>query len=250
MTASIKSNSGVNGASSCDKPGLPWAALLLLVALLGEPALGAPAAVQFNRDIRPILSENCFACHGPDSNARKAGLRLDIRDGIFERTPKREPAVAAGNIEKSELWKRVTAMDPDDVMPPPESHKVLKPEQKELLKQWILAGAPWQGHWAYIKPERPVVPVISRAVNSKSQPKRARTDALMTDNWVRNPIDAFVLSRLQSKGLQPAPEADRRTLARRLSLDLTGLPPKPEMVEAFVNDTSPDAYEKLVRASS
>ncbi len=209
-----------------------FGAILVAVALSPEldPAHAAAAEVGFNRDIRPIFAENCMACHGPDNNKRKAGLRLDTKDGIFEKTPKREPAVVPGNLEKSELWRRVTTTSPDDVMPPPDSHKELKPEQKEKLKRWILSGAPWQGHWAYIKPERPGVPKVQ---SPKSK--------------VQNPIDAFVLAKLQSKGLKPAPEADRRTLARRLSLDLTGLPPKPEVVEAFVKDRSPDYYEKFVK---
>src|SRR6266498_2621884 len=209
-----------------------------MVALLALPSwsvMGAASTVHFNRDIRPVLSENCFACHGPDANRRKAGLRLDTKEGIFERTAKHEPAVVPGKLEKSELWRRIAATDPDDVMPPPKSHKTLKPEQKELFKQWILAGAPWQGHWAYIKPERPLVPESSKFKVQSSKFK------------VRNPVDAFVLAKLHDKGLKPAPEADRRTLARRLSLDLTGLPPKPEVVEAFVKDRAPDAYEKLVK---
>jgi len=190
----------------------------------------AESVVRFNRDIRPIFADNCLACHGPDNNHRKAGLRLDTKDGIFEKTPKREPAVVPGSLEKSELWQRVITTNPDDVMPPPDSHKTLKPEQKEKLKQWILAGAPWQGHWAFIKPERPNVPNV-KAGGFK----------------VRNPIDSFVFAKLQSKGLKPNSEADRRALARRLSLDLTGLPPKPETVEAFVKDKSPDYYEKFVK---
>jgi len=203
----------------------------LLVSLASSSgAAQADASVKFNRDIRPILSENCFACHGPDANARKAKLRLDTKDGIFEKTPKREPAVVPSNLEKSELWQRITATDEDDMMPPPESHKVLKAEQKELFRKWILAGAPWQGHWAYIKPERPSVPNVKASGFS-----------------VRNPIDAFILAKLQSKGLKPAPEADKRTIARRVSLDLTGLPPKPELVERFLKDRSPDAYAKLVK---
>jgi hypothetical protein len=203
-----------------------FAALSLVTSL----SFAADSSVRFNRDIRPLLADNCFACHGPDNNARKAGLRLDTKEGLFEKTPKRGPAVVPGELAKSELWRRVIATDPDDVMPPPESHKTLKPGQKERLKEWILGGAPWQGHWAYLKPERPPVPNV-KASGFK----------------VRNPVDAFVLAKLQSKGLKPAPEADRRSLARRLSLDITGLPPKPEQVEEFVKDRSPDYYEKLVR---
>jgi hypothetical protein len=193
-------------------------------------ALGAESTVKWHRDVRPILFDNCFACHGPDEKARKAKLRLDTREGLYDRTPKREAAVIPGKPEQSELWKRVTATDPDDIMPPPESHKVLKPEQKQVLKKWIIAGAPWQGHWAFVKPERPALPKVKASGFE-----------------IRNPIDAFVLAKLQSKRLKPAREADRRTLARRLSLDLTGLPPAPADVDAFINDRSPRAYEDLVR---
>jgi hypothetical protein len=210
-------------------------AVLVTACLLAAPAFASGAAqgntsVKFNRDIRPILAENCYACHGPDNNARKAKLRLDTKEGIFEKTPKREPAVIPGALEKSELWQRVITTDEDDRMPPPDSHKVLKPEQKELLKNWIMAGAPWQGHWAYVKPERPEVP----KVKASGFP-------------IRNPIDAFILAKLQGKGLKPAPEADKRTIARRLSLDLTGLPPKSELVERFLRDASPEAYLRLVK---
>jgi hypothetical protein len=196
-----------------------------LATVISSHAAPAGSGVRFNRDIRPLLADNCFACHGPDNKARKAGLRLDLREGLFEKTPKHDPAVVPGNLEKSELWRRVTASDPDDIMPPPDSHKTLKPAQKEKLKQWILAGAPWQGHWAYDKPERPPVPVDRRSVNSRSVISKAgssgaSTDLLNTGSLItysttrgfpiRNPIDAFVLARLQSKGLKPAPEADRR----------------------------------------
>jgi hypothetical protein len=209
---------------------------LVLGCLFASFAASSGAAqgntsVKFNRDIRPILSDNCYACHGPDNNARKAKLRLDTKEGIFEKTPKREPAVVPGDLAKSELWQRVTATDEDNVMPPPDSHKVLKPEQKELLKKWIMAGAPWEGHWAYVKPERPAVPHVKAP---SSFP-------------IRNPIDAFIFAKLQAKGLKPAREADKRTLARRLSLDLTGLPPRPELVERFLKDTSPEAYMNLVK---
>ncbi len=188
------------------------------------------APLRFNRDIRPILAENCTACHGPDANKRKAGLRLDTRDGLVEKTAKHGPAVVPGDLEKSELWRRLTTTDSDDVMPPPESHKQLTSAQKELMRRWILAGAPWEGHWAYLKAEKPAIP----SVKSGGFP-------------VRNPIDALVLAKLQSRGLKPAPEADRRTLARRLSLDLTGLPPSPDQVAAFVKDRSPDYYQRFVR---
>jgi hypothetical protein len=194
----------------------------------GEAASAAGAApLQYHRDIQPILADNCLACHGPDPAARKAGLRLDTRDGLFESTPKRT-VVMPGDLERSGLWQRVTTTDLDDLMPPPASHKVLLPEQKELLKQWILGGAPWQSHWSLVKPQRPAIPPVSQPA------------------WVRNPVDAFVLARLEAAGLTPAPEADRRLLARRLALDLTGLPPQPEEIDRFLKDRSPRAYEQLV----
>lgn len=189
----------------------------------------ADSSVAFNRDIRPILSDNCFACHGPDPGTRKAGLRLDTKEGMYDPTPKRAAAVVPGKLKDSTLWQRIITTDPEDVMPPPKSHKELKPEQRELVKRWIEQGATWQSHWSLIRPERPPVPTLAAS-----------------GGRVRNPIDNFVFSRLEAKGLTPAPEADRRTLARRLALDLTGLPPKPEEVEAFVNDRSPEYYEKYV----
>jgi hypothetical protein len=181
------------------------------------------AAPEYNRDVRPILAENCFACHGPDSAARKAKLRLDVRDEAI-----RSGAITPGKPDESEALRRVLSDDADEVMPPPKTKKVLTKAQKDVLRQWVAAGAEYQKHWSLIAPTRPPLP----AVKNKA--------------WVRNPIDNFILARLESAGLTPAPEADRRTLARRLSLDLTGLPPAPADVEAFVNDTSADAYEKYV----
>ncbi|HAL72623.1 MAG TPA: hypothetical protein DCP71_12725, partial [Verrucomicrobiales bacterium] len=197
---------------------------------LATLACSQAAEVQFNRDIRPLLSDNCLACHGPDPGSRKAGLRLDTRESLFGGTKKEGQVVVPGKPEDSALWKRLVHTDPDELMPPPESHKELKSEQKELIRQWIVQGAPWQPHWSFLKPERAPVP-------GADQPGAAK----------RNPIDAFVSAKLAQKGLAMNPEADRRTLARRLSLDLTGLPPLPGDVEAFVADTSPDYFEKYVR---
>lgn len=205
-----------------------WAAGLALTAATLSVSAAAPM-LQFNRDIRPLLSDHCFHCHGPDSGTRKAGLRLDTREGLYGGTKKQGPVLTPGDPAKSALWSRITTSDLDDLMPPPESHKELKAEQRATLKLWIEEGAPWQPHWAFIQPERPTIPAVK------------------TPGWVRNPIDAFVLSRLESMGLAPAPEADRRTLARRVALDLTGLPPKPEAVEAFVQDASQKAYENYVQ---
>ncbi len=192
-------------------------------------AAAAGAAVGFNRDIRPILTDNCFACHGPDPGSRKAGLRLDLKESFFAPGEKHGAPVVVGKPESSPLYQRLISKDTEEVMPPPASHKQLKPEEIARIKSWIEAGAPWQPHWSFIKPERSPVPEVPGAGSR------------------RNPIDAFVLQRLSAKGLKPAPEADRRSLARRLALDLTGLPPTPAEVEGFVADTAPDAYEKLVR---
>ncbi len=207
---------------------LRWPVALAVALALGSAPSGRGEAVRFNRDIRPILSDACFHCHGPDPGTRKAGLRLDTKEGFFAATAKRGPAVVAGDPEKSPLWQRLITNDADDLMPPPESHKELKPAQKELVQRWIQEGAPWQPHWSFLKPEKAPLPAVGDAT------------------WVRTPLDAFVLAGLESKGLKPAPEADRRTLARRVAFDLTGLPPEPSLVESFVSDSRADAYERLV----
>jgi mono/diheme cytochrome c family protein len=196
-----------------------------VLLLLAPAALaGQPAKLEYNRDVRPILAENCFACHGPDSAARKAKLRLDRRDAAVE-----AGAIDPGKPDGSEAIARIFLPDSDKgVMPPVNSHKTLKPEQKEILKRWVAEGAEYQPHWAFIPPVRPAVPEVK------------------TPGWARNPIDRFVLAELEKRGLSPAPEADRRTLARRLSLDLVGLPPDPADVEEFVRDRSPDYYERYV----
>jgi hypothetical protein len=187
------------------------------------PASLAGGPVEYNRDVRPILAENCFPCHGPDSAARKADLRLDRREGAID-----AGAVTPGDPAASELIARINSSNRKELMPPPSLHKVLTAHQKDILRQWIEAGAEYQLHWSLIAPQRPL-------------PPRVKHEA-----WIRNPIDRFILAKLEEQGLDPAPEADRRTLARRLSLDLTGLPPCPTDVDAFVNDSSTDAYAKLV----
>ncbi len=188
----------------------------LVAALLLGSAFASSAAnsVNFNRDIRPILSDNCFSCHGPDQNRRKAKLRLDVREEAIALK-----AFIPGKPKDSELVKRILTDDEDDLMPPPESHKKLTPAQKELLQRWVAEGAEYQSHWAYAAPKRPVG---------------------------KGGIDVLVQERLKEIGLKPSPQADRRTLARRLWFDLLGLPPKPDEVDAFVKDKSPDAYGKLV----
>jgi hypothetical protein len=175
------------------------------------------AAVSFNRDIRPILTENCFYCHGPDANHREADLRLDKREVAVELG-----AVTPGDADSSELVRRIESEDADERMPPADSHKQLTAEQKALLRRWIAEGAVYQQHWSY---EPPVRPKTAEGANA---------------------IDALVAEQLKSRGLEASAEADRRTLIRRLSFDLIGLPPKPEEVDAFANDPAPDAYERLV----
>ncbi len=179
--------------------------------------------LEYNRDIRPILAENCFACHGPDSAARKGELRLDKFQAAVDKK-----AIVPGRPDDSELLHRIVSAEPEEVMPPPATKKMLTAAQKETLKRWIEQGAEYQPHWSFIAPTRPVPPAVKN------------------EAWVRSPLDRFVLAKLEALGLSPAPEADRRTLARRLSLDLTGLPPATELVEEFVADTAADAYEKLV----
>jgi hypothetical protein len=197
------------------------------ILILLAPPSDAAEKVGFNHDIRPILADACYHCHGPDPGTRKAGLRLDTQAGLFG-TDGKDMAVVLGKPDESPLFQRLISPDPDEIMPPPESHKELKPEQIAMVRQWIAEGAKWQPHWSFLKPEMPELPAVKAA------------------EWVKNPIDRFVLARLEASGLSPAPEADRPTIARRLSLDLTGLPPTPEEVETFVKDASPDAYEKLV----
>jgi mono/diheme cytochrome c family protein len=208
--------------------GAGWVAILAVAGLIAPASRAAAEAakgtrIEFNRDIRPILSDNCYSCHGPDKNRRKAKLRLDERASALA-----NQAIVPGKPDESELVARVTSDDGDEVMPPPSTHKTLTPVQKDLLRQWVAQGAEYQGHWAYVPPVCPPVPSVQH-----------RT-------WVRNPIDAFILPALESKGLGPSPEADRRTLIRRLSLDLTGLPPTPDEVRAFEQDTDSRAYERLV----
>jgi hypothetical protein len=203
---------------TCDRMQLFLAGALLALGL--SPALAVIHSAEppsYTRDIRPILSDNCFACHGPDASHRKAKLRLDVRE---EAMAKR--AIVPGNPTESTLVQRILTTDPDDQMPPPESHKTLSPSQKDLLQRWIAAGAEYQAHWAYVAPRRPSVPSGE------------------------NGIDALVKQRLEKQGLRWGPEADRRTLARRLHADLIGLPPTPGAMEAFMQDDSPAAYAKLV----
>jgi mono/diheme cytochrome c family protein len=212
---------------------LGWAVgTFALVAATIASAIPPPAAktsavspLRFNQDVLPILGENCYSCHGPDSASRQAGLRLDKRvDALLLRGG--TAAIVPGDPAKSEIIRRINGKTA--IMPPAESHKTLTPRQIAILTRWVKEGAVYEPHWSYIAPKLPTLPKVKNL------------------SWVQNPIDQFVLARLEKSGLAPAPEADRRTLARRVCLDLTGLPPTTAEVERFVADKSPDAYEKLV----
>jgi hypothetical protein len=199
---------------------------LLLGTILILPALGEPEAkkVDFDREVRPILSENCFKCHGFDEKARKARLRLDAPEGITQKLPSGHVAVVPGKPDQSALIQRISAHS----MPPPDSGKKLTAAQIDTLKRWVAEGGKYEQHWAFVPPKRPTEP----AVKLKS--------------WPANPIDRFILAQLEKEGLKPSPAADRRTLIRRVTFDLTGLPPTPAEVQAFLNDTKPGAYERVV----
>jgi hypothetical protein len=203
--------------------GLVSGASLAARAQSGPPS---PTLLSFNRDIRPILSNNCFACHGPDEKKRETDFHFDTKEGMFLE----EGIIVPGSAAKSVLVKKITEPDPKDRMPPPDSGHALTDTQIGLLKRWIDEGARWDTHWAYTAPSRPDVPSVRQT------------------DWVRNPIDQFILARLEREGLPPSREADKTTLLRRLSYDLTGLPPTPAEIDAFLADKSPDAYEKRVDA--
>ena len=192
--------------------------LFACLALLGL-TLPTAAKVDYNEDVRPILSENCFYCHGPDGNKRKAKLRLDVRADALAKK-----AFVPGDADASELIKRLSSTDSDEVMPPPDSHRTITPAQKEILRRWVAEGAEYKEHWAYVTPVRPALPA----------------------NGEKNPVDAFIVEKLAKVGLTLSSEAPKTTLLRRLSLDLTGLPPTPEETAAFLADNSPDAYAKQV----
>ncbi len=227
------------------------ASIIIAHAALDPQARAAgAAAIDFNRDVRPILSDNCFACHGPDTNKRKGGLRLDEKESAFGKAESGEVAVVPGMPEKSELLRRITTADKDEQMPPSKEHKKLKPEQVELLRRWIKDGAKWDGHWAFQPVKMPAVPKIGAqlSVLSAQSPADPQLSKLRTEHWARgtNPIDAFILAKLEAEKLPPSPAAERTALIRRVSLDLTGLPPSLKEVDDFLRDSSPNAYEKVV----
>ncbi|MEP6664638.1 MAG: DUF1549 domain-containing protein, partial [Verrucomicrobiota bacterium] len=201
------------------------------IALSGFIASAAESSdhVDFNFQIRPLLSDRCFKCHGPDAKSRKADLRLDVLENAIAVRDKKTGtrAIVPGKPEKSEVIRRITSTDPDEQMPPPDSHLKISAEEITLIRQWIKQGAEYKAHWAF------------NPVQKISPPK-------IKSNWPRNPIDQFVLARLQKEKLKPAPAANKEMLIRRLSFSLTGLPPSLKQIDNFLKDTSPKAYEKLV----
>jgi len=216
------------GCSGC----IPASALRLAVGAVwlawfavaqASPPAGDPGPLDFNRDIRPILSENCFYCHGQDGQKREADLRLDDRAAAIE-----AGAIVPGDPGASTILERIHSTDPDVLMPPPNSNRRLSDDQRRLLDRWIKEGADYKDHWAFTAPVRPAPPEVKQA------------------DWPRNDVDRFVLAKIEAAGLAPSPEADRATLIRRLHADLVGLPPTPEEVDAFIADSDPQAYEKLV----
>ncbi|MEO0448608.1 MAG: DUF1549 domain-containing protein [Verrucomicrobiota bacterium] len=199
-------------------PRILW--LLVLTPLI---SWADPAPIDFNNDIRPILSDNCFHCHGPDSKNQKSSFRLDTEEHLFADLGGYF-GVKPGSLEDSEIHWRITSEDADDVMPPPDSNRSLTPKEIELLDRWIEEGAPYDGHWAFQTPNRPAVPSL--------------------DAWAENPVDQFILRRLKAESIEPSSAATPETLLRRAALVLTGLLPPPEAMERFLADPSPENYQK------
>jgi hypothetical protein len=218
------------------RPGIASVTYLVTTALASALPAEAPvpAAVHFNRDVRPIMANTCFKCHGPDLKANKADLRLDLPENA--RMTRKDKAgrtltpIVPGNLQASEVWRRVSSADQTQVMPPPASLHLLTARDKEVIRRWIEQGAVYEAHWAYTEPKKADPPGGGIAAD--------------------NPIDRFVLMELEARGLKPSPEASRRTLIRRVSLDLTGLPPSPAEVESFVADTRPAPTSAWSSASS
>ena len=207
-------------------------AMVASSTLMAGPAFAAdrktPTPVDFKRDISAILSDNCFSCHGPDDKERKSKLRLDRREEAVKPAKSGEIAIVPGNTAQSELLRRITSTDEDEVMPPPKTRKKLTPRQIELLTRWIAEGARWSEHWAYVPPVRPTLPEVENR------------------RWPKNDIDRFVLAKLAREKLKPSPEADKVHLIRRATYDATGLPPTPQEIDAFLADKTATSYEKVV----
>ncbi len=204
-----------------------WFCLAVVVLAIGR-SNADESKISYDRDIRPILADNCFACHGPDAQQRKAKLRLDVREGALAEARSGGHAIVPGKPDDGTLLERIASDIPSRHMPPKKTGKTLTTSQIDLLRRWIVEGAPYTAHWAFVPPMRHALPKVRAA------------------GWVRNAIDAFILARLEREGLQPSPEADRTTRIRRVTLDLTGLPPTPAEIDAFMADKSPNAYENVV----
>ena len=201
---------------------------LSVAGRLAAPTSAAePERVDFSRQVLPLFADRCFACHGPDEDTREADFRLDLRASVFDRDSE-SPLIVPGNSRKSPLFERISSHDPDLKMPPSSATRQLKREEINLIRRWIDQGADWQEHWAFIRPVRPSIPQV------------------LDVDWPRNCIDHFVLAKLDCESLQPSSEANRETMIRRVTLALTGLPPTPEEIDRFLDDQSPDSYEKLV----
>ena len=192
------------------------------------PIAGVPDRVDFNFHVKPLLSDRCFKCHGPDDRQRKGGLRLDVQASALATLESGHRAIVPGSTSKSELVRRITSTDPKVMMPAADSHLTLDEVEKATLIRWIEQGAEWKPHWAFIPPATPALPAVA------------------TSGWARGEIDRFVLAALEAKGWKPSPEAPRETWLRRVSFDLTGLPPTPADIDAFLADRSADAYERVV----
>ncbi|WP_417851664.1 PSD1 and planctomycete cytochrome C domain-containing protein [Thalassoglobus sp.] len=201
---------------------------IAVAAIFLTSVLNAEDEISFNRDIRPILSDKCFACHGPEEASREGGFRLDEQESSYGEADSGEHPIVPGKPNESELIARIFSDDESIQMPPAETNKSLTAAEKELLKKWIASGAEWEAHWSFIPPELPELPEVSES------------------EWVKNEIDRFILARLKKEGLAPTEQADKATLIRRATFDLIGLPPTPEEVKAFLSDDSPDAYEKVI----
>jgi hypothetical protein len=210
-----------------DLPAFSYLVLPVCLCLLWGSA-HAEKALNFSREVQPIIAEHCFTCHGPDESTREKGLRFHEQDGLLGKSQGGVDLIVPGNPEASLFFQRIDHTDPDEIMPPPEVKKALSAAQIDTIRRWIEQGAAWEQHWAFVPPVRPELPTVSNA------------------SWCRNEIDRFILQGLDAAGLPPNPEAPKATLIRRLSLDLTGLPPTVPEVEGFLADTSPDAYERLV----
>ena len=233
MGCSADSRARLGGAWRCVRRGRPGGLAAVVVgATLSSLCAAIPvtgraatsdAAIDFNRDIRPILADACFSCHGQDVRTREADLRIDDREAAIAAR-----AIVPGEPGASGMLERINSSDPDVIMPPPRAQRRLSADQRRLLERWISAGADYQPHWAFVPPTRPPLPAVEWA------------------DWPRNGVDRFVLAKIEAAGLAPAPEADRATLMRRLHADLVGLPPSPAEVDAFVDDPDPEAYERVV----